>query len=131
MTSSIAVRSDDLTVDAEEYAAEYAINITFGEKNFSVICKCPTQISVRSFAYLYYKVDTGSSDLWIAQEDFICIDEDDKEVDESECNFGPLYDGEFASGDTISNEILEISYGDGEAVEGPLGVSQLYLVLFV
>lgn len=61
------------------------------------------------------RVDTGSSDTWVAGNSFICLNANQKEIDQAECNFGPTY--------TISPSFtllpgldLDIIYGDGSQV---------------
>ncbi|KAB8304306.1 hypothetical protein EYC80_003717 [Monilinia laxa] len=82
---------------------EFATDITFGTQTFEVI------------------VDTGSSDTWLAETGFSCIDLDTGEsTTEATCGFGPTYtkDSTFKA---ISGEEFEIEYGDGEYLTGVLG----------
>ncbi|KAI9663963.1 MAG: hypothetical protein M1821_007454 [Bathelium mastoideum] len=65
-------------------------------------------------------VDSGSSDTWLAQSGFQCVDENGDSQAESACNFGPLFNGTFEDGQ-VANENFNIEYGDGEALNGVLG----------
>jgi Eukaryotic aspartyl protease len=65
-------------------------------------------------------LDTGSSDTWLIQSGFQCVDANGNSVAESTCNFGPPFNGNFNEG-SIKNENFNISYGDGEYVNGNLG----------
>lgn len=85
-----------------EEGAGYAIDIDFGGKTFEVI------------------LDTGSSDLWLAEAGVQCVDEDMDPVATAECGFGPLASSTFQDG-SIANENFNISYGDGEFLTGVLG----------
>lgn len=73
------VQLSDLLVE-EEWAAE----IVFGNETVLVI------------------LDTGSSDTWLAQKGFQCVDINGTDIAEAECSFGPLYNATFEEG-TISN----------------------------
>lgn len=81
--------------------SEYLVDITFGGQDVTVI------------------LDTGSSDTWLIQSGFQCTDSSGNSVDESQCQFGPVYNGGFTS--QISDENFKISYGDGEFVTGNMG----------
>ncbi|KAF2763976.1 acid protease [Teratosphaeria nubilosa] len=78
-----------------EYGAGFAINITFGDQVFEVI------------------MDTGSSDLWLADSSVECVNDYLIETPVASCGFGPLATSTFEDGQ-ISNENFNISYGDGE-----------------
>jgi len=80
----------------------YAINIAFGGRTFEVI------------------LDTGSSDLWLAEQSVKCVDIDGSPQSVSACGFGPLASNIFQGG-AIKNENFNISYGDGEFLTGVLG----------
>ncbi|KAK5118234.1 hypothetical protein LTR85_008214 [Meristemomyces frigidus] len=90
-----------LLIPSEE-GAGYSVNITFGGKTFEVI------------------LDTGSSDLWLAESGVKCVDVDMDPVATAECGFGPLASASFQDG-AIANENFNISYGDGEFLTGVLG----------
>ncbi|KAF5871887.1 putative aspartic-type protein [Botrytis fragariae] len=82
---------------------EFATDITFGTQTFEVI------------------VDTGSSDTWLAETGFSCVNLDTgKSASEATCAFGPTYtkDSTFKA---ISGEEFSITYGDGEYLTGVLG----------
>ena len=65
-------------------------------------------------------LDTGSSDTWLAQAGYQCVDADGADASESDCDFGPLFNGTFEDGQ-IANENFNITYGDGEFLTGVLG----------
>lgn len=69
-------------------------------------------------------VDTGSSDTWLIQSGFKCVDANGNSVSEATCNFGPVYSGGYTGGQ-IANQNFNISYGDGEFVTGTLGYSDV------
>lgn len=81
--------------------AEYLVDITFGTQDVKAI------------------LDTGSSDTWLIQSGFQCTDANSQAVNESQCAFGPVYNGGFA--EQIPNANFKISYGDGEFVTGNMG----------
>jgi aspergillopepsin I len=81
---------------------EYLTQITFGQTNVDVI------------------VDTGSSDTWLIESDFQCVNSNGASQAQSACNFGPTYPGTFGSSQ-IPNVNFNISYGDGEFVTGNFG----------
>ncbi|KAM3075583.1 hypothetical protein ACMFMG_007720 [Clarireedia jacksonii] len=88
---------------------EFSTNITFGSQTFEVI------------------VDTGSSDTWLAETGFDCVDiETSAPLNESDCHFGPTYTpgSEFVQ---IPNENFNITYGDGEFLTGVLGYDEVTL----
>jgi hypothetical protein len=69
-------------------------------------------------------VDTGSSDTWLIQSNFKCVDASGASQNQSACNFGPTYPGTFGS-NKIPNVNFNISYGDGEFVTGDFGTSNI------
>jgi Eukaryotic aspartyl protease len=82
---------------------EFATSIIIGTQTFEVI------------------LDTGSSDTWVVESDFECVDVDtDKETSESTCGFGTTFtvDSTFSE---IKGEEFDIEYGDGEFLEGVFG----------
>jgi hypothetical protein len=69
-------------------------------------------------------VDTGSSDTWLIQKGFKCVDVSGISQPESACAFGPVYTGSFGS-NKIPNVNFNISYGDGEFVTGDFGYANV------
>lgn len=76
----------------------------------------------------YYMIpDTGSSDTWIIQEEFKCLDPFyGFEVPQEECQFGPLFKGDFPGG-KIENQNLNISYLSGDYLNGNMGYAEQVL----
>jgi aspergillopepsin I len=87
---------------------EFLTQITFGTTAVDVI------------------VDTGSSDTWLIQSNFKCVDASGTAQAQSACNFGPTYPGTFGS-NKIPNANFNISYGDGEFVTGDFGTEDITL----
>lgn len=69
-------------------------------------------------------VDTGSSDTWIASEDFKCVSRARLPIAQSSCQFGPLFDGAFPAG-PIPDQNFNVSYGSGEFVTGETGLMDI------
>jgi hypothetical protein len=68
----------------------------------------------------YVVIDTGSSDTWLVNNEFTCVDPDDSAViDESQCAFGPSY-SLTATAKQIDNRNFNISYADGERLNGEI-----------
>ncbi|KAI4775617.1 acid protease [Aureobasidium sp. EXF-3400] len=68
----------------------------------------------------YVVIDTGSSDTWLVNNEFTCVDPDDSAViDESQCAFGPSY-SLTATAKQIDNRNFNISYADGERLNGEM-----------
>jgi hypothetical protein len=91
------------------YGEEFATSITIGTQKFEVI------------------IDTGSSDTWVVEEGFECVDiATDAEEPESECAFGTPYtlDSTFSE---IEGEFFNITYGDGEFLTGIFGTETVTL----
>lgn len=65
-------------------------------------------------------VDTGSSDTWLVQAGFTCVDYEGNEQAEADCYFGPVFNGTFDEG-SIADENFNIEYGDGEFLTGVFG----------
>jgi len=51
----------------------------------------------------YLALDTGSSDTWVVQSGFQCVDKHGRNQTEDACNFGPAYQGTFKEGMKIDN----------------------------
>ncbi|PYH90947.1 acid protease [Aspergillus ellipticus CBS 707.79] len=101
--------SGDSTLISLIEGEEFATEITIGTSTFDVI------------------VDTGSSDTWVVEKDFTCIDLDTgSKTTESECDFGSTWtvDSNFKE---ISGEIFDIEYGDGEYLSGVMGTESVTL----
>ena len=71
----------------------------------------------------YVVIDTGSSDPWLADKDFTCIDPtNDLEIEEQHCYFGPLYDQTASpTFQPLPDRSLNLSYADGETLNGLMG----------
>lgn len=92
-----------------ELGEEFATPITIGTQTFEVI------------------VDTGSSDTWVVEAGFECIDfETGKSTTESECAFGPTYSTDSTFVQT-ADENFNIEYGDGEYLTGIIGTETVTL----
>ncbi|KAI0457102.1 aspartic peptidase domain-containing protein [Xylaria acuta] len=74
----------------------------------------------------YYMIpDTGSSDTWIVQEGFKCLDPYfGDEAPQEFCQFGPLFKGDFPGG-KIDNQNLNISYLSGDYLNGNMGYADI------
>lgn len=82
---------------------EFATEIKIGTQTFEVI------------------LDTGSSDTWVVESGFKCVDVSTKKNEsESYCNFGTPYKVE-KTFKTNKNERFKIGYGDGEFLTGIMG----------
>ncbi|KAG9700546.1 acid protease, partial [Aureobasidium melanogenum] len=65
-------------------------------------------------------IDTGSSDTWLVNNQFTCVDPSDSEViDEAECAFGPTYSLS-STAQQVPNRNFNISYADGERLNGEI-----------
>ena len=72
-------------------------------------------------------IDTGSSDTWIAQKKFQCINvTTGVDQPQSSCLFGPLYTMS-KTFKQIPNQNFNISYADGEFLTGILGTERVTL----
>jgi hypothetical protein len=68
----------------------------------------------------YVVIDTGSSDTWLINNEYTCVDPTDSAViDESQCGFGPTYSVS-ATAKQIDNRNFNISYADGERLNGQM-----------
>lgn len=93
-----------------EIGEEFATEIDIAGQKFQVI------------------VDTGSSDTWVAESGFECVSVSNSShvVPESECEFGPTYTSS-SSFQQIPGEFFNITYGDGEFLNGIMGTNQITL----
>lgn len=72
---------------------EFATGITIGGQSFQVI------------------VDTGSSDTWVVESDFLCVDVQTEEpLNQTDCGFGPAYTST-STFQQIPNVNFNITYG--------------------
>jgi hypothetical protein len=53
-------------------------------------------------------IDTGSADLWVAPEDFVCLDENHNETSKDTCNIPVYFEGTF-SGGVVEDQYFSIS----------------------
>lgn len=70
------------------------MNVTAGGNNYSLI------------------IDTGSSDTWFVKSGFQCYDYRRQKVALANCQFGPLFKGDFPGG-RIQELHFNVSYGNG------------------
>lgn len=92
-----------------EIGEEFATNITFGHQTFVSI------------------VDTGSSDTWVVQNGFQCVNiTTEAPLPEAECAFGPPLASD-AGFSQIPNQNFNITYGDGEFLTGIVGFEDVTL----
>jgi len=87
--------------------SEYLTDIVFDGQTLSVI------------------VDTGSSDTWLIQNGFKCVNDQGATQPASACNFGPIYNGSFSPDNLVPDTNFNISYGDGEFVTGRFGYADI------
>ena len=68
-------------------------------------------------------IDTGSSDPWLAETGFQCVDYiTDEYIDEAGCQFGPLYSRTASSTyKPYPDRSMNLSYADGETLNGLMG----------
>lgn len=78
----------------------------------------PIQLGTEQFTVV---IDTGSSDTWIVENNFTCL-----KGAQSDCNFGPTYTRS-PTFTPINNENFEISYSDGEFLDGVYGKEKVTL----
>lgn len=88
---------------------EFATNITFGNQTFVSL------------------VDTGSSDTWVVEKGFQCVNiTTQAPLPEEGCYFGPTYHPG-PSFTQIPNENFNITYGDLEFLTGIVGYEDVAL----
>lgn len=90
------------------YGTQYAVDVLFADQPLKLL------------------LDTGSSDTWIVQSGYSCVDFAEEPVDQASCGFGPAYEGGFQYG-AIPDQHIYIQYGDGEVIYGPVGFSDITL----
>lgn len=84
---------------------EFATNVSFGSQEFVAI------------------VDTGSSDTWLVESGFTCVNQtNNATVTEADCYFGSSGYTPDSSFTQIPDENFNITYGDGEYLNGIEGV---------
>lgn len=81
------------------YGTQYGVDVKFNNQRLTLA------------------LDTGSSDTWAVSSKANCTGY----MYLSNCFFGPSYSGGFDE-KTLSDEHLYIKYGDGEVVQGPIGL---------
>jgi hypothetical protein len=87
---------------------EFATNVSFGSQEFVAI------------------VDTGSSDTWLVESGFTCVNQQNNAtVTEADCNFGSSGYTPDSSFTQIPDENFNITYGDGEYLNGIEGFDQV------
>ncbi|KAJ6474047.1 acid protease [Mycena vitilis] len=84
---------------------EYVVNASVGGKYFNLI------------------LDTGSSDLWVVQDGFSCLDLNGTAVPASMCDFGPSHynPADSPTFQPFPNVTFFVQYGSGEHLKGPAG----------
>lgn len=68
----------------------YIADVTIGEQEIPVL------------------IDTGSADLWVAPDSFVCLDENHNETSKETCNIPVYFEGTF-SGGVVEDEYFSIS----------------------
>ena len=80
-----------------------------------------TEIQFGDSAPFKAVIDTGSSDTWAVQNDFQCVTSQSKRPAPQEaCGFGPLY-SETSSFQKVPSQRFNITYVDGEFLNGTIG----------
>lgn len=103
---SVLASDDIVELDQAGGGAGYSVEVDLGGDKYDVI------------------FDTGSADLWVFDSDVQCINANDEDVDNSKCNFGAKFSGDFDDGD-VDDEHFYITYGDGQTVYGKLGYEKV------
>ncbi|KAF7358391.1 Acid protease [Mycena venus] len=97
--------SEILHLDGAAFDNEYLVNITVGGKPFQVI------------------LDTGSSDIWVTNSNFTCVNLNGTIVPPETCKFGPAMfnPADSATFQLFPNVTFLVRYGSGEFLAGPTG----------
>nr|AGU10904.1 Eukaryotic aspartyl protease [uncultured organism] len=69
-------------------------------------------------------IDTGSSDLWVVQSDFQCVDGEGKIKEQARCRFGKPFN-DVPSGGMIENQNFNVTYKDSEFLIGSMWYDQV------
>ena len=94
---------------AVETGTEFLTTVEWAGKSFTVV------------------LDTGSSDTWLVERDFECVDiQSFKKLSQAACDFGPYYT-RTKNFTVIPNQNFNITYGDGEFVTGNVGYESVTL----
>ncbi|KAJ7458601.1 aspartic peptidase domain-containing protein [Mycena latifolia] len=98
-------KSTTVPLTGANFDHEYVTDATFGGQKFKLI------------------VDTGSSDTWVIQQGFTCLNPDTGDPQPAQsCNFGPGFSpAQSTTFQLFPNVTFAISYGDGSFVDGPAG----------
>ena len=92
-----------------EEGVDFLAGISFGTQTFFVV------------------VDTGSSDTWLVSSGFTCVNQTtNATLTEADCLFGPYYNID-TSFTQIPNENFNLSYADGEYLNGIVGYDSVTL----
>lgn len=87
----IGRRQDGESVPSVQLTGQsYIADVTIGEQEIPVL------------------IDTGSADLWVAPESFVCLDENHNEASQESCNIPVYFKGNF-SGGLVEDEYFSIS----------------------
>lgn len=78
---NIGRRQDGESVPSVQLTGQsYIADVTIGEQEIPVL------------------IDTGSADLWVAPESFVCLDENNDEASQETCNIPVYFKGNFSGG---------------------------------
>lgn len=84
-------RQDGESVSSVQLTGQsYIADVTVGEQKIPVL------------------IDTGSADLWVAPDSFVCLDENHNEASRATCNIPVYFEGTF-SGEVVEDEYFSIS----------------------